>query len=104
MNKNSSSGAPNKVVRKKPAAAGRGRPKGTPNKTTAMVKDAIADAAKSLGGAKRLAEWAGQDAKNEFAFWTSIYPKLLPLQIAGEGKDGALIVELIRFSDPNPAP
>lgn len=30
-------------------------------------------------------EWAKEDASNEKAFWTSIYPKLLPLQLTGNG-------------------
>ncbi len=65
--------------------AGKGRPKGAANKTTAAAKDMIADVAQGLGGAKRMLAWAKLDAKNEAAFWTTIYPKLLPLQVAGEG-------------------
>lgn len=62
-----------------------GRPKGVPNKTTQTAKDAIALAAAELGGAARLVEWAKEDPQNEKAFWASIYPKLLPLQVTGEG-------------------
>lgn len=58
-----------------------GRPKGVPNKTTQVAKDAIAQAAEALGGSTRLVAWAQEDPKNEAAFWTSIYPKLLPLQV-----------------------
>jgi len=65
--------------------AGPGRPKGVPNKTTQTAKDAIALAASELGGAARLVAWAKEDPKNESAFWASIYPKLLPLQVTGEG-------------------
>jgi hypothetical protein len=68
----------------KPPAAGKGRPKGSVNKTTALVKEAIAVAAEGLGGTDRLIAWAQEDAKNEHSFWTQIYPKLLPLQVAGE--------------------
>jgi hypothetical protein len=64
--------------------AGKGRPKGALNKTTRAAKEAIAFAAEGLGGAERLVAWAQEDPKNEAAFWTSIYPKLLPLQVAGE--------------------
>lgn len=63
---------------------GRGRPKGALNKTTKSVKAAIECAAEGLGGAQRLVDWAKEDPKNESAFWTSIYPKLLPLQVTGE--------------------
>lgn len=62
-----------------------GRPKGVPNKTTQAAKDAIAMAADRLGGVDRLVEWAQEDPSNERAFWTAIYPKLLPLQVSGEG-------------------
>ncbi len=64
--------------------AGKGRPKGATNKTTTTAKEAIALAAEGLGGTERLIVWAKEDPKNEAAFWTSIYPKLLPLQVNGE--------------------
>ena len=65
--------------------AGKGRKKGSVNKTTRIAKEAIAFAADKLGGAERLAEWADESPDNEKAFWTTIYPKLLPLQVSGEG-------------------
>jgi hypothetical protein len=52
-----------------------------PAKTTKLAKEAIALAAEGLGGTDRLIEWAKEDPKNESAFWTSIYTKLLPLQV-----------------------
>lgn len=63
--------------------AGKGRPVGSPNKSTQAAKDAITFAADGLGGAKRLTAWAKEDPKNESAFWTKIYPRLLPLQVNG---------------------
>jgi hypothetical protein len=63
-----------------------GRPKGAANKTTVAAKDAIAKAAEGLGGVDRLIAWAGEDAANERAFWTVIYPKLVPHEVTG--KDG----------------
>ena len=62
----------------------KGRPKGSPNRLTQNVRDAIAQAAEGLGGSARLIAWAKEDPKNEAAFWTSLYPKLLPLQVAGD--------------------
>jgi len=67
--------------------AGPGRPKGVPNKTTASAKEAIAFAAEGLGGAQRLVDWAKEDPKNESAFWVSVYPKLLPLTVAGDSEN-----------------
>lgn len=68
----------------KPGERRGGRQKGTPNKTTQTAKDAIASAADKLGGTKRLADWAKEDPANERVFWGTIYPKLLPLQVAGD--------------------
>lgn len=67
-----------------PPNAGKGRPKGALNKTTTSAKEAIALAAEGLGGADRLIAWAQEDPANEKAFWTSIYTKLLPVQVSGE--------------------
>lgn len=63
-----------------------GSRKGIPNKLTVSVKEAIEAAAQGLGGGTRLEAWAREAPENEKAFWTSIYPKLLPLQVTG--KDG----------------
>ena len=78
-----------------------GKPKGTPNKTTRAAKEAIAFAAEGLGGAERMVAWAQEDPKNEAAFWTSIYPKLLPLTVAGDS-DSPLLFGMIerRIVDP----
>ena len=58
-----------------------GKPKGAVNKVTAAAKDVISQAAERLGGVNRLVEWAKEDPQNEKAFWSSVYPKLLPLQV-----------------------
>ncbi len=89
----------------KPPAAGRGRPKGAQNKTTRQAKEAIALAAEELGGTDRLVEWVKEDPKNEHSFWTTIYPKLLPLQVTGE--DGGPVITRIELVDghgPNSPP
>lgn len=65
-----------------------GRPKGAKNKLTIAAKDAIAAAADGLGGTKRLITWAKLDPLNERAFWTQIYPRLLPVQAEISGPDG----------------
>lgn len=84
---------------------GRGRPKGSPNKVTKTAKDIIAGAADALGGQTRLVSWAKEDPANERAFWSTIYPKLLPLQVSGEG-GGPLLVAAVEWrvaSDNAPA-
>lgn len=77
----------NKIQEENLTNRGRGRPKGSPNRTTASAKEAIAQAAEMLGGADRLVEWAKEEPANERAFWSNIYPKLLPLQVSGENGD-----------------
>ncbi|WP_414470727.1 hypothetical protein [Microvirga sp. M2] len=61
-----------------------GRRKGSRAKTAVIAKEAIALAAERLGGVERIVAWAGEDARNERTFWSTIYPKLLPLQVAGD--------------------
>jgi len=85
-----------------PPNAGKGRPKGAVGKTTASAKEAIQLAAEGLGGAERLIAWAKEDPLNERVFWGSIYTKLLPLQVSGEG-GGPLTVEIVRFGTNPPA-
>ena len=75
-----------------------GRPKGSLNKTGVAAKEAIELAAKGLGGAPRLIEWAKEDKINERVFWSNIYTKLLPLQVSGVD-GGAIIVEVMRYTD-----
>lgn len=77
---------------------GPGRPKGCLNKSTRLAKDAIAHAAEMLGGAERLGEWAKETPENERVFWSSIYTKLLPLQVTGEGGAPLVppIIQLVR--------
>jgi len=89
-----------KIVTRKPPAAGKGRPKGALNKTTKAAKDAIAQAAEELGGADRLVAWAREDPANERIFWGSIYPKLLPLQVTGEGGQ-PLTIQIVKFGGSN---
>lgn len=66
-----------------PGKPGPGRPKGSPNKIARQAKDLIAAAAEGLGGLDRLIEWAKESPDNERAFWMTIYPKLVPLQVNG---------------------
>jgi len=73
-----------------------GRVKGTPNKTTLIAKEAIALAADKLGGVERLVAWAKEDDKNEHSFWSTIYPKLLPLQVNAEVDAGPRLAKVIR--------
>lgn len=84
-------------AKRKPPAAGMGRPQGSLNKTTQAAKDAISQAAEELGGATRLVEWVKEDPSNEKVFWGTIYPKLLPLQVNGAGENGEHLLNIGRI-------
>lgn len=71
--------------------AGRGRPKGVPNKTTAAVKDMVIQALDGAGGVKYLQKQADL---NPSAFLTLV-GKVIPLQVAGPGKDGEHVHRII---------
>ncbi len=74
---------------------GAGRPKGSVNKVSAAAKSVIEEAVAGLGGAPRLLKWAEEAPENERAFWTTIFPKLLPLQVNGPGEGGEHIVKFV---------
>ena len=91
------------VTNRKPPNAGKGRPKGATNKTTRTALEAIALAAEKLGGADRLFAWAQEAAENEKTFWGTIYPKLLPLQVTGEGGGAVNMIHRIERLIVDPA-
>lgn len=75
--------------------AGKGRPKGAKNKTSTIAKDALAHAFDALGGQDALVSWALESDENRKIFYQAIWPKLLPLQVAGEG-GGPILTEIVR--------
>lgn len=84
--------------------AGPGRPKGSRNKVTQEAKAVIAEAAERLGGVDRLVTWAKKDPANEKAFWSQVYPKLLPLTVAGDPDNPirhVARIELVSLVDDN---
>jgi hypothetical protein len=73
--------------------AGKGRPKGSPNKTTALLKDAILEAAQAAGGNGGMVGYLTLQAIENPGPFMALLGKVLPTQIAGEG-GGAVIVRL----------
>ena len=90
----------NKIEASNLTRKGAGRPKGSQNKVTKAAKEAIAEAAEKLGGVDRLVNWAKEDPLNERAFWSTIYPKLLPLQVAGDAENPLRTVTRIELVAP----
>ena len=79
-----------------PRPANSGRRAGTPNKRTVFVKGIIEEAVIEMGGAQRLVEWCKEDPKNEYAFWTSMFMRLIPVQVKDTAQNSALPIEIRR--------
>jgi len=78
--------------------AGPGRPKGVPNKNTALLKDAILMAAQKAGGDGEdgITNYLlGQADDNPVAFM-SLLGKVLPMQVTGEDGDAIKIETVVR--------
>lgn len=78
-----------------------GRPKGSPNKTTALLKDAILQAADKAGGKAGLIGYLETQAKENPGPFLSLLGKVLPLQInGGEDESGQPKAIEIRYVSP----
>jgi hypothetical protein len=84
------------VSKRKPPAAGMGRPKGAVNKTTAALKEAILKAAADVGydskGKGGLVGYLKRVAEEDVKAFSSLLGKVLPLQVTGDG-GGPVIIQ-----------
>lgn len=86
-------------ARRKPPNAGKGRVKGVPNKTTALLKDAILMAASNAGGGKDgLVNYLTVQATENPGPFMSLLGKVLPMQVTG-ADDGPVQIIINRFTD-----
>lgn len=80
-----------------------GRPKGVPNKTTALLKDAIITAAQEVGfdgkGKGGLTGYLRYVAATDVKAFSGLLGKVLPMQITG-ADDEALKIEIVRYANP----
>ncbi|MGV2975671.1 hypothetical protein AB1P65_09460 [Roseibium alexandrii] len=65
---------------RKPPAAGKGRPKGAKNKTTANIKAAIEQAFDKAGGVDYLVKLAATDPRT----FCALVGKVIPTQVTGD--------------------
>jgi hypothetical protein len=76
---------------------GPGRPKGSVNKTTALLKDAILQAAENAGGQAGIVGYLQTQATANPGPFLSLIGKVLPMQVTG-GEGGPVVVEIKRFA------
>lgn len=75
--------------------AGKGRRKGVPNKTTALLKDALLKAAENAGGKDGMVGYLTQQAQQNPQSFLPLLGKVLPMQLVGRD-DGPLKIEITR--------
>lgn len=81
--------------------AGPGRPKGMPNKTTTLLKDALLLAATQAGGKEGLVGYLQTQAIENPGPVLAQLGKVLPLQITGEDGGPVMIITGVRrANDP----
>lgn len=71
-----------------------GRTKGTPNKTTALLKDAILQAAGNAGGGEGLVGYLTSQATANPGPFMALLGKVLPMQLVGD-PDNPVVHEIV---------
>lgn len=73
-----------------------GRQKGVPNKRTALLKDAILEAAEKAGGEGGIVGYLTLQATENPGPFMTLLGKVLPTQVEGTGENGAHLVSLVQ--------
>jgi len=80
-----------------------GRKKGTPNKTTASVKEALIKAFDDLGGVDSLVVWGSDNPTQFYQLWAKILPQEVHSTLTGaDGEPLSLSLEVV-FGGPSRA-
>jgi hypothetical protein len=75
---------------------GKGRPKGSPNRVHASMKQAIAEAFEQLGGTQRMVQWAQEDPKHLTEFY-KLAARLIPVETQVTGSNGGPIQTVLEI-------
>lgn len=81
----------NKIPENIRKRAGAGRPKGSPNKRTALLKDAILQAAEKAGDKDGMVGYLTLQAQENPTAFLTLLGKVLPMQVSGD-VSGSLVV------------
>jgi hypothetical protein len=73
--------------------AGAGRQPGSQNRLTIEMKEMLEAAVHEMGGLEGFVAWAKSSDERQDKFW-EFAMRLLPIQVQGSGKGGALVVEI----------
>jgi hypothetical protein len=81
--------------------AGKGRPKGSKNKTTALLKDAILQAAERAGDKEGMIGYLEKQANENPGPFMTLLGKVLPMQVEGVENGNPIQVTRITLSTPS---
>lgn len=85
-------------AKRKPPAAGKGRPKGSRNKTTTLLKEAILKAAEEAGnrvGDDGLVSYLTDQAEKNPGPFMSLLGKVLPMDVTSGGEQISMPTEIV---------
>lgn len=77
-----------------------GRKKGTPNKTTALLKDAILQAAEEAGDKGGMVGYLKKQATENPQSFLPLLGRVLPMQVSGDPDNPVVTKIEIEFVDP----
>jgi hypothetical protein len=91
-----------KQTKKKVMPVSPGRPKGSVNKTTALLKDAILMAAQEAGGTDGMVGYLRHQAMENPGPFMTLLGKVLPTQIAGDPENPLKVIGNITITPVKP--